>query len=403
MAASPTDASDGFPQSGLGSTPARLRIAGVDPERRFAGGEAQVLGLTLALAHAGHQAELLCAPPGELWRRASAAGIQCHPLPIRNSIDAAAGLRLRRLVRERRYDIVHFHTARAHALAPYLYGLAGNDETRPEPRLIVTRRMDYVPNRWFAPWLYNRAVDGIAAISPSVADALVAAGVDRDHIALIPSGVDCDRFKPPSEAAHDEARAALGFTGNQFVIGTVGMLEPRKGHRTLVEAIARMEANSANSETLCCLIAGGGSLQAALADQISALETSGQVAPGVIQILGVCEDPYPILAALDLFVMPSLAEGLGVAALEAMACGLPVVASAVGGLRDLVADGTTGLLVPSSDPVALAEAISKLASEPNLRAAMGAAGRARVADHFSLEAMAQRTLTLYRDCLARKL
>ena len=120
-------------------------------------------------------------------------------------------------------------------------------------------------------------------------------------------------------------------------------------------------------------------------------------------MLGICADPYPILAALDLFVMPSLAEGLGVAALEAMACGLPVVASAVGGLRDLVTDGATGLLVPPADPVALAKAINKLASEPKLRAAMGAAGRIRVADHFSLAAMAQRTLALYRDCLARKL
>ena len=105
MAASPTDASDGPALSGSRSTPpAGLRVAGVDPERRFAGGEAQVLGLTLELARAGHQAELLCAPTGELWRRASAAGIQCRPLPIRNSIDAGAGFRLRRLVRERRYD-----------------------------------------------------------------------------------------------------------------------------------------------------------------------------------------------------------------------------------------------------------------------------------------------------------
>jgi glycosyltransferase involved in cell wall biosynthesis len=403
VAASPTDASDGSPLSGLGTTPAKLRVAGVDPERRFAGGEAQVLGLTLALNRAGHQAELLCAPTGELWRRASASGIQCYPLPIRNSIDAAAGLRLRGLVRERGYDIVHFHTARAHALAPYLYGLTGNDDRRPAARLIVTRRMDYVPNRWFAPWLYNRAVDGIAAISPSVADALAAAGVNRERIALIPSGVDCDRFKPPDKAGRVAARAALGLTDDQFVVGTVGMLEPRKGHRTFVEAIARIDPPSINGTTLCCLIAGGGSLQAALADQISALEAGGQVAPGVIRMLGVCADSYPILAALDLFVMPSLAEGLGVAALEAMACGLPVVASAVGGLRDLVADGTTGLLVAPSNPAALAAAISRLASEPKLRAAMGVAGRTRVADHFSLETMTQRTLTLYRDCLVRKL
>jgi glycosyltransferase involved in cell wall biosynthesis len=386
-----------------GSTPATLRVAGVDPERRFAGGETQVLGLTLALARLGHEAELLCDPAGELWSRATAAGIPCRPLPIRNSIDAAAGLRLRRLVREQGYDIVHFHTARAHALAPYLCGLAGDDEARPRPRLIVTRRMDYVPNRLFAGWLYNRAVDGVAAISPSVADALVVAGVDRDRIALIPSGIDCDRFKPPHQQARFGARAALGLTADQIAIGTVGMLEPRKGHRFLIEALALAHEQYNNQDRLRCFIAGSGSLQAELATQIAALEDGGRIAPGTVRLLGACDDPYPLLAALDLFVMPSLAEGLGVAALEAMASGLPVIASAAGGLRDLVKNRVTGLLVPPGDQPALASAIIELVAAPDLRATMGAAGRIRVTDSFSSALMAQRTLALYRDCLARQI
>ena len=345
---------------------------------------------------------MLCDPTGQLWRRAREAGVPCQALPIRNSIDAAAGLRLRRLVHSRSYDIVHFHTARAHALAPYLYGLAGDDQARPGPRLIVTRRMDYVPNRLFAAWLYNHAVDRVAAISPSVADALVSAGVKRDRITLIPSGVDCEHFKPPDAAVRSEARAALGLAADQLALGSVGMLEARKGHRFLIEALA-LAARSGKQNNLRCLIAGGGPLQFELAGQISALEASGQISPGTIRMLGVCENPYPILAALDLFVMPSLAEGLGVAALEAMACGLPVIASAVGGLRDLVKNRVTGLLVPSGDPPALAAAIVELTSAPALRASMGTAGRTRAAGHFSIAVMAQRTLALYRDCLAPKL
>jgi len=381
-----------------GASASLLRIAGLDPERGFAGGESQVLGLTLALASAGHHADLLCDPDGQLWQRASAAGISCQPLRIRNSIDFAAGLRLRRLVRERHYDIVHFHTSRAHALAPWLIGVTD----RQRFRTVVTRRMDYVPNRLFAPWLYNRAVDGIAAISLPVADALARAGVGRERITLIPSGVDCDRFRPPDEAVRHQARSALALASGDIAVGTVGMLEPRKGHRCLIEATALARSLAVEGTHLGCFIAGGGSLEAALANQIKAQEAAG-VPSGTTRMLGACNDPYPLLAALDIFVMPSLAEGLGVAALEAMACGLPVIASAAGGLRDLVTHRTTGLLVPPGDAAALAQAIVELATDRELRTSMGSAGRARVLDGFSMEAMARRTLALYRDCLARTL
>ncbi len=142
-----------------------LSVAGVDPERNFAGGETQVLGLALELRAMGHRAELLCDPAGELWRRAQTAGVVCHPLPIRNALDLVAAAALRRQLRRGRYDVVHFHTSRAHAMAPWVRGL-----TR---AAVVTRRMDYVPNRLFAPWLYGRhTVDGVAAISAAVADGL---------------------------------------------------------------------------------------------------------------------------------------------------------------------------------------------------------------------------------------
>ncbi|HEX4209402.1 MAG TPA: glycosyltransferase family 4 protein [Candidatus Binataceae bacterium] len=208
---------------------------------------------------------------------------------------------------------------------------------------------------------------------------------------------------PRNDAARNEARAALGLTGAQIAVGTVGMLEPRKGHRFLIEAIALAQAPSGGENELRCFIAGGGSLQAELASQISAMETGGRISPGTIRMLGACDDPYPILAALDLFVMPSLAEGLGVAALEAMACGLPVIASAIGGLRDLVKNRVNGLLVPPGDSPALATAIRELARAPAMREIMGEAGRFHVANDFSIAAMANRTLALYRDCLMRQL
>ena len=211
-----------------------LAIAGVDPERNFAGGETQVLGLTLELRAMGHRAELLCDPAGELWRRAHAAGLVCHPMPIRNALDPAAAAALRRRLREGRYDVVHFHTSRAHAMAPWVRGLAR--------AAVVTRRMDYVPNRLFARWLYGRrAVDGVAAISTGVADALMRAGVARERITVIPSGVDCAHFRPPTADERAAARAALGLGNTDRAVGAVGVLEPRKGHRFMVEAMAMLD------------------------------------------------------------------------------------------------------------------------------------------------------------------
>jgi len=372
-----------------------LRIAGVDPERGFAGGESQVLGLTLALIRAGHSADLFCDPAGKLWQRAQAAGVTCRPLRIRNSIDVLAGLKLRGYLSRNHYDVVHFHTARAHALAPFAQGRTG--------ALVVTRRMDYTPNRMFAPWLYNRAVDGVAAISPAVADALVGSGVAKDRIEIIPSGVDCDRFRPPNAAERKQARGELGLASGDFAVGTVGMLEARKGQRYLIEAGQFLRegegsgiANPATANVRC-FIAGAGTLADALAADIEARRLGDSV-----RLIGMIDDSRTLLWALDLFAMPSLQEGLGVAALEAMACGVPVVASATGGLVDAVEDGVTGIQVPVGDARALANAIARLSANPELRVAMGAAGRDRVIAKFAIEAMARGTLALYRACLENR-
>jgi glycosyltransferase involved in cell wall biosynthesis len=368
-----------------------MRIAGIDPERNFSGGEVQVLGLTLELMRAGHDAELLCDPDGVLWQRAQRAGITCRPLRIRNSLDVWAGLRLRAILGQRQYDVVHFHTARAHALAPYARRRAG--------ALIVTRRMDYLPNRWFAPWLYNGVVQGVAAISESVAAALMARGVRREQITIIRSGVDCCRFAPPSVAVRQQARAALGIGPDEVAIGSIGALVPRKGHLNLVDALAFARDNGSGRAALDgvrCFIAGAGPLWNEIRRRLAhtnLVET--------VKLLGHLEEPTKLLHALDIFVMPSLSEGLGVAALEAAAVGLPVIASAVGGLREVVEDGRTGVLVRAGDTASLAQAIWHLAADQAQRAQMGREGRRWAVQRYSMELMAKQTLDLYYACLDR--
>jgi glycosyltransferase involved in cell wall biosynthesis len=364
---------------------APLRIAGVDPERGFAGGETQVLGLTLELNRMGHRAELICDPSGPLWERAQASGVACHALRIRNAVDFAAGMRLRSILRREHFDVVHFHTSRAHSMAPFARGHAR--------ALIVTRRMDYRPNRMFAPYLYNHAVDGVAAISAAVADSLASAHVARERVTIISSGVDCARFRPPTAQERQAARAALAIAAGAFAIGTVGMLEERKGHRHLLEAMA--ELGRERAAPAVCVIAGEGSLRGELEREAARLGVADRV-----RFTGRVDDACAVLWALDAFVFPSLREGLGVALLESAACGLPAVACSAGGIAGVVIDGRTGLLVAPGDAHAMAAAIARLASSPEECRAMGAAARQRATSEYAMETMARRTLELYRRCLA---
>jgi glycosyltransferase involved in cell wall biosynthesis len=365
-----------------------LSIVGVDPELGFGGGETQVLGLTLALAAAGHRAELICDPAGRLWERATAEGIRCHPIRIRNAIDLAAGVKLRAILKREHYDVVHFHTSRAHSMAPFARGFAST--------LVVTRRMDYRPNRVFAPLLFNRAVDGVVAISDGVADSLAAAGVDRRRVTVVHSGVDCNRFRPPTAQERADARAALGISDDEILISAVGALEQRKGHRYLIEAIGALAAPPASLK-LRCFIVGQGSVHRVLQGEIAVIRSLER-----IKLLGRVDDPRELLWASDIFAMPSLKEGLGVAALEAMASALPVIASDVGGLGEVVEDERTGLIVPPANSAKIATAIQRLAESDGLRKQMGAAARVRVMENYSMEKMAARTLALYRECVRKR-
>src|SRR6266436_8472227 len=214
-------------------------------------------------------------PAGRLWERAVEFGVRCHPLRIRNALDVSAAIRLRGILKRGDYDIVHFHTSRAHSMAPLTHGFA--------VALFVTRRMDYRPNRIFAPYLFNRAVDCVVAISSGVANSLAAAGVDRSSVTVIPSGVDCERFRPPSADERARARARFEISDGEIAIVAVGALEARKGHRYLVEAIAALAHSGV---ALKCLIAGDGSIRGDLERQITALGSAARVT-----MLGRIEDP----------------------------------------------------------------------------------------------------------------
>jgi glycosyltransferase involved in cell wall biosynthesis len=350
-----------------------MEILHVDPERGWGGGEVQVVSLLRELAARGHRSRVAADPRGRLAREAAAAGIPVEALPVANAIDVRAGLRLRRLVAG--HDVVHFHTARAHALAPFC--------RRRGVRLVVTRRMDYVPRGGpYARWLYNRAVDVVIAISDGVRAALVRAGVDAARIRVVPSGIDPAAVEAPP-GARTTVRAAWAASPDDVLVVVLGALERRKGHAVLLDAATRLDWLP-----LRYVFCGEGSEHASLAAAAAPLGDR-------VVFAGFRSDVAACLAAADVVALPSLHEGLGVAALEAMAAGRPVVASRVGGLGEVVVDGETGVLVSPGDPASLAEALRGLASAPARRAALGQAGRARVLARYTAARMAEGTLACY--------
>ena len=353
-----------------------MRVLHVDPERAWGGGEVQVMALLGELARRGHASRLAAHPGGPLARAAAAAGVPVVPLPVANHLDLAAALRLRRAIGDA--EVIHFHTARAHALAPLC--------RRAGVRLVATRRMDYVPAGGpYVRFLYNRAVDAVVAISEGVREALVRVGVRRERIRVVPSGIDPAAWTAPP-GAREALRAEWGVGDGGMLVVVLGALERRKGHAVLLEAARRLAPAALGLRYVFC---GDGSEATALAGAAASLG-------GVVRFAGFRHDVAACLAAADVVAQPSLREGLGVAALEAMAAERPLVASDVGGLAEVVVHEESGLLVPPGNPGALATALGRLATDPALRARLGAAGRTRVRARFTSAQMAEGTLACYR-------
>ncbi|HKV90694.1 MAG TPA: glycosyltransferase family 4 protein [Thermoplasmata archaeon] len=221
-------------------------------------------------------------------------------------------------------------------------------------------------------------------------------GAPRSSMHFVPSCTKCDMFTPGDGATVPEVETLWPTDSSIVRVLTVARLHPAKGLDILAEAFARARAAAPG---LRALIHGRGPAERTLREAIARL--------GLAEVVSLDRSSFalPTLPSLyrsaDIYVQPSRAEPFGMAALEAMACGLPVIASATGGLADLVEDGGNGILVPPGDPAALGLAIARLAADPDLRRRMGDASRARAASSFELATVAQAYEDLMRSAVAR--
>lgn len=291
---------------------------------------------------------------------------------------------MRKFVQAGQFDIVHFHTARAHALSPWLQGL--------RVKRLVTRRMDYALKKgWATRFLYLRSSDIVIAISQSVKAALLEGAIPTEHIRVIPSGIDTARFAP-DPVTRDRVRTQYGIAPHIPLVLSVGALVERKGHNILIAAAHGLKEQGYNVRYFIC---GDGALRTDLEAHTRELGLAQTV-----QFLGFCPDISAIQAAADYFVHVPSYEGLGVAVIEALAAGLPTIASQVGGIPELIEDQKTGILVPSQNATALRTALTSFFTNKEFARHLGIAGQAFVRSHHDMAIMAQANEALYVELLA---
>ncbi|MES2263040.1 MAG: TIGR03088 family PEP-CTERM/XrtA system glycosyltransferase [Pseudomonadota bacterium] len=214
-------------------------------------------------------------------------------------------------------------------------------------------------------------------------------GVPEHKSRLLSNGIDAEKFHP---------RANRPDAGAPFVIGSVGRIQDVKDHATLVDAFILLRARMPQrGDALRLTIVGDGPLLPALRAKVDAAGLAG-----VVSLPGARTDVADLLRGFDLFAMSSIAEGTPGSALEAMASGLPVVGTRVGGLPEVIAEGVTGALVPPSDAAAMAQALQRYVEAPDLAAAHGRAGRERVLSHYNMTAMVAAYQSLYDTLCERK-
>ena len=327
--------------------------------------------------------------PGGTLKEKVAPDIPVFELQRRTGNDPRLVLDLYRLFARERPHIVHTHAwgtlveglvaARLARIPLVIHGEHGT--------LQVKRRQRWVQRLGWS------AVDEVLSVSSRLAERIEReTGFSQQKIRTIRNGVDLSRFGLVSRMA---ARTSLGLEADALIAITMGRLVPVKDHETLLRAMARVRAAGT---PVNLLIAGDGPLKDQLTECATALGVRDRVT-----FLGYRPDAETVLAAADLFVLSSESEGLSNTILEAMASGLPVVATQVGGADELVVDGVTGRLVPAKSPGELADAMQSILVQPELRRAMAAAGRARAESEFSLEVMLERYRTMYCEVAARKL
>lgn len=325
--------------------------------------------------------------PGWLEHRCLSQGVETHVIPIHGMFDWKWGRQFYKFLKSNRVRLVHAHEFTANTYGALVARLAG------VPVVATIHGKSYFVDQLKRRLAYRatcRMATTVVVSEDLKRFVCMSLGISPRLLQVVYNGVPETELS--SEASTTTLREELSIPTDHRIVGVIGSLYPVKGHTYLLQAIP--DIVKAKGNTTFVLI-GRGELEAQLRKQANDLGVDRHV-----RILGFRDDVPRLLRLIDVFVLPSLSEGLSVAILEAMAAGKPVVATQVGGNAELIVDGETGYLVPPMNPSALAAHILALLGDDSLRHRLGDAGRRRVAEAFSLQQMVKSYEQLYDRCIA---
>jgi glycosyltransferase involved in cell wall biosynthesis len=360
--------------------------------RVFGGAEEHALSILTKMR--AHGFEPCLAAPGALIEamepNLSAAGVKCLPLEFSSRLDVLTGARLLRFIRRENIAILHCHLFTASLSGAGVARMAGVGavlETCHGPE--VWRMGKGLRASFWVDRQVGRLVDKYIAVSHAAARHLIETKrVPKDKIRVIHNGRDLDRFGSTNSQRRTATRNSLGLRDEPTIM-TLARLDEQKGHRHLIDALAKVAAHRPDVVTI---LVGEGPLESPLRAQCAALGLTDR-----IRFLGYRRDVPELFEAADMVVLPSLYEGLPLVAIEALAAGRPMVATEVDGTPEVVIHEKTGLLVPPANPTALAAAIERLLDSPELASRLAADGRKFVRENFALQRQIDETVALYSE------
>jgi len=376
---------------GGGKRPARVLYVFVDLP--VGGAEVQLLSLVRHLDRGRYDPIVLCiGKNGPIGEEISKEGVPVVELGLfrKGGIDRAIVKTIREFLRKGRISLLHSHLYHAN-----LYGrLAAFREGVPAVCTIHNTYARPKAHRRFINWWLARRTARIIAVSKPVRDDIIQYDhVDPSRIVVIPNGVEWEKFDIPE--SRRQVRERIGLAVDRFAVGSIGRFEEQKGLRYLLEAIQIMKTEG---KDVSLLLAGSGKEEVTLREQAARAGIEDSVL-----FLGTRRDVADLYRAMDVFALPSLWEGGPITLLEAMASRLPVVATPVGFVPEVLQDGVNGYLVPAKDPHALAGALWRVRENPDTAKALAIAAWQTVQERYSHRHLAGRVMDLYGKVLSGEL
>ncbi|MEP6756212.1 MAG: glycosyltransferase family 4 protein [Chthonomonadales bacterium] len=361
-----------------------MNVLQVISSSRTSGAEKHVVLLSEKLRALGHNVTAVCPPGGWLPDQLRSAGVPILELSMHGKGSASAILQLRKIIRQRRIDVVHTHLTRA----TYLGYFAGNISRVPVISSVHVLTTDFA-YRWLP-----RTNHWFVAVSNFLRDNMINRGMPEDRVRTIYNGTDMQISAPGQSVSPNvlSVRAELGIPADALIVGQVGRVDSFKGAPLAVEAAGQV-VKAFPSAYFVFVGHTDPEIQQGLWEMASQLGIGDR-----LRFTGVRNDIARLMSAMEVLITPSEAEACPMSVIEAMAMGKPVVASRVGGIPELIIDGETGLLIERRVDT-FAEAIEKVLANQGLRDDMGAAAAERAEQMFTANVMAANMAGLYRQVI----